>query len=113
MAYNEKVAGRLSKVFSEHKGVVEKKMFGGIAYMYRDHMCVGVIDDMLMIRVGPEQYEKALSEKHVKPMDFTGRPMKGYVYVEPAGFKTEKSLKQWIELGIEFVKTLPPKKPKK
>ena len=113
MAYDEKVAERLSKVFIEHKGVVEKKMFGGIAYMYKDHMCVGVIDDMLMVRVGPEQYEKALSEKHVKPMDFTGRPMKGYVYVEPAGFKTEKSLRKWIDKGIGFVKTLPPKKPKK
>lgn len=72
-------------------------------------MCVGIIDDMLMLRVGPEKYEKALSEKHVMPMDFTGKPLKGYVYVEPLGFKTEKSIKKWIERGIEFVKTLPPK----
>jgi len=113
MAYDEKVAERLSKVFSEHKGVAEKKMFGGIAYIYKDHMCVGIVDNMLMVRVGPEQYEKALSQKHVKPMDFTGRPMKGYVYVEPTGFKTEKSLKKWVEKGVTFVKTLPPKKPKK
>ncbi len=109
MAYDEKVAERLSKVFIEHKTVVEKKMFGGIAYMYKDHMCVGIVDDMLMVRVGPEQYEKALSEKHVKPMDFTGRPMKGYVYVELAGFKTEKSLKKWVEKGINFVEMLPAK----
>ena len=71
MAYDEKVAERLSKVFSEHKGVAEKKMFGGIAYIYKDHMCVGIVDNMLMVRVGPEQYEKALSQNHVKPMDFT------------------------------------------
>ncbi len=113
MAYDEKVAERLSKVFGEHKGVAEKKMFGGIAYMYADHMCVGVINDMLMVRVGPEEYEKALSEAYVRPMDFTGRPMKGYVYVEPSGFKAEKNLKKWVNRGIRFVKTLPPKKPKK
>jgi len=113
MAYDEKIAERLSKVFGEHKGVVEKKMFGGIAFMYKDHMCVGVIDDLLMVRVGPEHYEKVLSEEHVRPMDFTGRAMKGYVYVEPAGFKTEKNLKKWVDKGILFVKTLPPKKPKR
>lgn len=76
-------------------------------------MCVEIIDDMLMVRVGPEKYEKALSEKHVKAMDFTGKPLKGYVYVEPLGFKTEKIFKKWIERGIEFVKTLPPKKKNK
>ena len=113
MAYDEKAAERLSKLFSKHKGVVEKKMFGGIAFMFTDHMCVGVIDDLLMVRVGPEQYEKALSEAHVKPMDFTGRPMKGYVYVEPSGFKTEKNLRKWVDKGVTFVKTLQPKKPKK
>ena len=113
MAYNEKVAERLSKVFAGNKNVIEKKMFGGIAYMYKDHMCVGIVDDMLMVRVGPEKYEKALLEKHVKPMDFTGKPLKGYVYVEPPGFNTEKSLNKWIDRGIEFVRTLPPKKKKK
>ncbi len=113
MAYDEKIAERLSRVFSEHKGAQEKKMFGGIAYMYRDHMCVGVVDDLLMVRVGPEQYERALSDAHTRPMDFTGRAMKGYVYVEPAGFKTDKNLRQWVDKGIKFVKTLPPKKPKK
>ena len=113
MAYDEKVAQRLSIVFAGNKNVVEKKMFGGIAYMYKDHMCVGIVDDMLMVRVGLEQYESALSEKHVRPMDFTGKPMKGYVYVEPAGFKTQKNLVKWIDKGITFVKTLPPKKPKR
>ena len=113
MAYDEKIAGRLSKVFSEHKGVVEKKMFGGIAYMFREHMCVGVVDDLLMVRVGPEQYEDALSEAHTRPMDFTGKPMKGYVYVEPAGFKTDKNLKKWVDKGIQFVETLPAKKNKR
>ena len=76
-------------------------------------MCVGIVDNMLMVRVGPEKYEKALSEKHVKPIEFNGKPLKGYLYVEPLGFKIEKSLKKWIEQGIEFVKTLPPKKKNK
>ncbi len=113
MAYDEKIAERLNKVFEGNKNVVEKKMFGGITYMYRDHMCVGIADDMLMVRVGPEKYEEALSKRHVRPMDFTGKPMKGYVYVEPKGFRTEKNLKKWVESGITFVKTLPPKKAKK
>ena len=113
MAYDEKIAERLSKVFAGNKNVVEKKMFGGIAYMYKDHMCVGIVDDMLMVRVGPKRYESALSENHVRPMDFTGKPMKGYVYVEPEGFKTEKNLIKWVARGIEFVGTLPAKKAKK
>jgi TfoX/Sxy family transcriptional regulator of competence genes len=113
MAYDEKIAKRLSKVFSEHKDVKEKKMFGGIAYMFKNYMCVGVINDLLMVRVGPEQYEDTLSADYVRPMDFTGRPMKGYVYVEPAGFKTDKNLRKWVDKGIKFVETLPPKKPKR
>lgn len=113
MAYDEKIAKRLSKVFSEHKDVKEKKMFGGIAYMFKNYMCVGVINDLLMVRVGPEQYEDTLSEDHVRPMDFTGRAMKGYVYVETAGFKTDNSLRKWVQKGIKFVETLPPKKPKR
>ena len=109
MAYDEKIAERVSKVFSEHKGAQEKKMFGGIAFMLRDYMCVGVVDDLLMVRVGPERYEDALTEAHTRPMDFTGRPMRGYVYVEPAGFKTEKSLREWVDRGVSFVSSLPPK----
>lgn len=113
MAYDEKLADRLREVFAEHKSVDEKKMFGGIAYMYQDHMCVGIVDDMLMVRIGPEQYEKALSEKYVKPMDFTGRPMKGYIYVGPQGLRAKNSLKKWVSKGIQFVKTLPAKTKKK
>ena len=65
MAYNEKLAERLSKAFTGNIDVIEKKMFGGLAYMYKDHMCVGIIDDMLIVRVDPKKYEKALSEKHL------------------------------------------------
>ncbi len=113
MAYDEKIAERLSNVFSEHKDVKEKKMFGGIAYMFKNHMCVGVINDLLMVRVGPEQYEDTLSEDYVRPMDFTGKPMKRYISVETAGFKTDKSLRKWVDRVIQRVKTLPQKKPKR
>ena len=109
MAYDEKVAELLRKAFKRRRGVEEKNMFGGVAFMYRRYMCAGVIDDMIVIRVGPDEYENALSEPHTRPMDFTGKPMKGYVYVEPKGYKSEKDLKNWIESGIKFVKTLPPK----
>ncbi len=109
MAYDEKLAERLSKAFRRRKGAAEKKMFGGIAYMVDGHMCCGVIKDMLVVRVGPDAYEKALEVKHTRPMDFTGRPMKGYVYVEAKGIKSDENLKSWIERGIKFVNTLPPK----
>lgn len=109
MAYDEKLAERLGKIFKRRKGASEKKMFGGIAYMLNGHMCCGIVKDTLMVRVGPGAYEDALKEKHVKPMDFTGKPMKGYVYVEPQGIESDDDLKSWTDRGIKFVKTLPPK----
>ena len=109
MAYDEKLAKRLSGVFKRRKGASEKKMFGGVAYMLNGHMCCGIVKDMLVVRVGPEAYEEALKEKNVRPMDFTGRPMKGYVYVEPKGIESDDNLKSWTERGMKFVKTLQPK----
>lgn len=110
MAYDEKLAARMSNLLSKRKGGSEKKMFGGMAFMLNGNMCCGVIGDQLVARIGPEGYESALSESHTKPMDFTGRPMKGYVYVEPEGIESDKDLKNWIDRCVEFVSTLPPKK---
>ena len=87
----------------------EIKMFGGIAFMLRGHMCCGVVKDLLMVRVGPEGYEKALTKPHARPMDFTGRPLKGLVFVAPAGTRTEKGLAGWVEQAARFVRTLPPR----
>ena len=109
MAYDEKAAERLRKVFSRRKGLTEKKMFGGVAFMLHGNMCCGVNEDLLMLRVGPDNYDGALKEKHTRPMDFTGRPMKGYIYVEPGGYKSDADLKSWIDRAAKFVKTLPPK----
>ena len=109
MAYDEAVAGRIREALAGTPDVGEKKMFGGIAFMVRGNMCCGVISDRLMLRVGPKGYETALSRPHTKPMDFTGRPMKGMVYVEPAGFASPMDLKKWVERAMEFTLSLPAK----
>ena len=109
MAYDEAVAKRVRTAFGNTPDVVEKRMFGGIAFMLRGNMCCGVIDDRLMLRVGPREYQTALSRPHARAMDFTGRPMKGLVYVEPAGFASPRDLKAWIERAMEFALSLPAK----
>ncbi|MBI3611200.1 MAG: TfoX/Sxy family protein [Nitrospirae bacterium] len=107
MAYNEALAERVRNVFAKRKGMIERKMFGGIAFMLRGHMCCGVIKDDLVVRVKPEYYEKALTEPHARPMDFTGRPMKGFVFVGLSGYRTDKALSNWIQRGIDFASSLP------
>lgn len=87
-------------------------MFGGAAFMVRKHMCVGVVNDILMARVGPDQYANCLKDKHAKEMTFTGKPLKGMVYVESDGISTEVQLTKWIEKCLHFVSTLPEKKTK-
>ena len=109
MAYNEEVAERIRAAFGKREELVEKKMFGGIAFMLAGHMCVGVVDDVLMARVGPDQYREALTRAHAREMDFTGRSMKGFAFVDPEGFAGEEQLADWIELCESFVHTLPAK----
>ena len=109
MAFDEAVAGRVRKALAGSQDVLEKRMFGGVAFMVRGNMCCGVIGDRLMLRVGPVGYDTALSRPHAKPMDFTGRPMKGMIYVEPAGFASPMDLKRWIERAMEFTLSLPAK----
>ena len=109
MAYDEGLAERLREVFRGRRGVTEKKMFGGIAFMVGGYMTVGIVDDTLMARVGPDQYAAALRLPHVREMDFTGKPMKGYVYVAAAGFDSQAELEAWVERCVKFVGTLPPK----
>ena len=109
MSFDEAVAQRVRKALAGSQDVVEKRMFGGVAFMVRGNMCCGVIGDRLMLRVGPVGYDTALSRPHAKPMDFTGRPMKGMIYVEPAGFASPMDLKRWIEIAMEFTLSLPAK----
>lgn len=110
MAYDETLAIRISKAFSGVPNVEQKKMFGGAAFMVRKHMCVGVVDNMLMARVGPDQYAECIKEKHAKEMTFTGKPMKGMIYVESEGISSEAQLALWIEKCLYFVSALPDKK---
>jgi hypothetical protein len=109
MPYDDGVAQRVREALIGETDVVEKKMFGGLAFMVQGHMCVGVIGGDLMVRVGPERYEDALALPHAREMDFTGKPLRGFVYVAAAGFEDDNDLQAWVELALGFVKSLPPK----
>ena len=112
MSYDEKLAERLRGILAGKPGVDEKKMFGGLAFLLDGKMFCGVIKDNLMARVGPDDYEQAIREPHARPMDFTGRPLTGFVYVGPKGHAEDASLERWIRRGAEFAASLPAKKPK-
>ncbi len=109
MAYDEGLAQRIREILGDDTAVTEKKMFGGLAFMSPDYMFVGIIGDKLMVRCGPEQYNSCLSRQYVSEMDFTGRPMKGYIYVSPAGIEEDKELEYWIKTGRDYAASLPPK----
>ena len=103
MAYDEFLADRLRKILHEKKvSFEEKKMMGGLCVLVDDKMCVGVVHDTLMARIGTEIYQTALNRKGAREMDFTGRPMKGYVFVDPEGVDLEKDLDYWVQLCLDF-----------
>ncbi|MDX2094071.1 MAG: TfoX/Sxy family protein [Kofleriaceae bacterium] len=106
MAYDEKLAERIRRAVGPRPDVTEKKMFGGLAFLFGGKMFVGIATDDLMVRVGPEHYKAALATAHVRPMDFTGRPMRGYVYVGPGGTRTQSMVKKWVDKAAAFVATL-------
>ena len=96
MAYDEKTAARLRELFIVRSDVVEKKMFGGLGFMVSGSMCCGLTEGGLMVRIGGGRYVEALAQPFARPMDFTGRPLIGMVYVDPKGFRTEDALKRWV-----------------
>jgi TfoX/Sxy family transcriptional regulator of competence genes len=103
MAYNEKLADRTREIISlSHKNVEEKKMFGGLCFMVNGKMCVGVEQERLMVRLDPERYDEAMEKEGCKPMDFTGKIMKGYVFVDIDSLNTKKKLEYWVKLALEF-----------
>jgi hypothetical protein len=112
MAYDERLAQRIRTALQGNRLITEKKMFGGIAFLRKGLMFVGVSDDSLMARVGKANYGDSLGRQHVREMDFTGRPMQGYVFVDAEGIKTAAQLRFWLERCEKFVATLPPKAPK-
>ena len=107
MAYNEELAARIQTALEGRPGVIERKMFGGIAFMIHGNMCCGVVNDDLMVRVGADSHEASLALPHARPMDFTGRPMKGFVYVGPEGINDDGALSGWVERGVSFAQSLP------
>lgn len=113
MAFDEKLNDRIREAMSHLNKVEEKYMFGGSCYMLNGKMCVGVVKDEMMCRIDPEVYEEALSRKGCREMVFTGKPMKGYVFVSKEGMKSKKEFDHWINLCVEFNKKAKASKKKK
>lgn len=108
MPYDVEIAQRVHKALEDQESLSERKMFGGIAFMLQGNMCCGVTNDDLMVRVGADGLEDALDQPHARPMDFTGRPMKGFVFVDAAALGDE-ALRQWVQRGVTFAGSLPAK----
>jgi TfoX/Sxy family transcriptional regulator of competence genes len=113
MAYNEHLAKRVRDFLSSKKKVEEKKMMGGLTFMLNDKMCVGIMKDNLMVRIAPEVYESSLEKRGCHIMDFTGRPLKGFVLVSPEGIKSKSDFEYWINLALDFNKRAKSYKKKK
>lgn len=111
LGYDEKTAERVRRILSGRRDVVEKKMVGGLSFMVGGRMCCGLTSTAFMVRVGPEAYEHALAQPHVRPMEFAGRRLAGFVYVEAGGYRTDTALAKCVQRGIDFVSTLPAKGP--
>lgn len=110
MSHDENLARRIRALLSDRDDVAEKKMFGGLCFMVAGAMCCGLTKSDFMVRVGPDQYDDALTQPHARPMDFTGRPLKGMVYVAPEGLRRDAALAKWVQRGVRFVTSLPAKK---
>lgn len=113
MAYNEKLAERIRRSLINTKRVIEKEMMGGLTFMVNDKMCVGIIKDEMMCRIDPMLHEEVLSMKGCRIMDFTGRPMKGYIMVDESGMRSKKDFEYFIDLCLSFNKIAKSSKRKK
>jgi TfoX/Sxy family transcriptional regulator of competence genes len=110
MAYDKELADRVRELLAGEDRVDEIPMMGGLCFMVAGHMAVGIVRDDLMVRVGPEGKARALSRAHAREMDLTGRPMRSFVLVSPAGTATKRSLASWVTPAAEYAKGLPPKR---
>jgi len=114
MSFNEKLADRVREIIAlSHKRVEEKRMFGGLCFMVNGKMCLGVEQARLMVRLDPAKYEEVVELEGVKPMDFTGKVMKGYVFVDIDALNTDKKLNYWVQLALEYNKIAKASKKKK
>ena len=106
MAYNQELVHRLEALIANlPEQFTQKKMFGGISFLFKGKMTVGVVKDDLVVRVIADKMDTVLQKEYVRPMDFTGKPMKEFVFVAPEGFRTEEQLQYWVELGWEHART--------
>jgi TfoX/Sxy family transcriptional regulator of competence genes len=113
MPYNERLAERVRAVLAERRGISERKMFGGLAFLLDGKMCVGVLHDELVVRSGAGRYADALKRAHARPMDFTGRPMTGMLYVSSLGVTRGPALRRWVEMGLDAASAATPSKRRK
>lgn len=114
MAFNEKLADRVRELISlNHNKVEEKQMFGGLCFMVNDKMCVGVEQERLMVRLDPTKYEEAMEQDGCKPMDFTGKVMKGFVFVDIDALNSKKKLEYWVKMALDYNKIAKASKKKK
>ena len=109
MAYDAALGNRLRRILARRRGIRERAMFGGLAFMVHGHMFAGVLGRSLMARVGTAHHARALARPHVRPMDFTGTPLRGYVFVGPRGIATDRQLRRWVDLCLQHARALPPK----
>lgn len=105
MPFDEHLAARIRSVLSSRADVVEKRMFGGLAFMVNGRMCCGIVKDDLMLRVGPSRHQEMIAKPHARVMDFTGKPSKGMIYVSPEGLRTDAALRSWIGEALAFVQS--------
>src|ERR1700730_6263963 len=110
MGYDLNTAERVRRILSNRSDVNARRMVGGLSFMVAGSMCCGVSGSALMVRVGADARERALAEPHVRPMEFAGRPLAGFVCIDPPGFRTDATLRVWVQRGIDFVATLAPPK---
>jgi hypothetical protein len=104
MAYDERLAEKIRRALSGTRGLSERKMFGGLCFLIGGRMCCGIYDQRLVARVRREVYEETLARPHVRPMDFTGKPLRGFVCVMPGGLKKRGELGRWIAEGIRIAR---------
>jgi hypothetical protein len=109
MAFDENLAARIRNALGKRTGLTEKRMFGGLAFLLRGNMCVGVHGNDMIVRLAPDETDAALAERHTRVFDLTGRPMKGWVLVEPEGLTSNSALEEWVERAVSFAGSLPAK----
>lgn len=110
MSYDESAAARIRQALPAKRHITERKMMGALCFMIDGHMCCGVTGAALMIRVGQENYQRTLARPHVRPMDIGGRQPKGFVLVDPEGYRSKAALDKWLVQALAFTAALEPKK---